>query len=43
MTDPENHWVTASEIYAGQARDDRPIDPHLRFLIRHSEVIQPWQ
>lgn len=42
-SDPENRWVTASEIYAGQARDDRPIDPNLRFLIRHSEVIQPWQ
>jgi len=40
--DRENRWLTAEEIYAGQASDQRPIDPTLRFLIRHSQVIQPW-
>lgn len=41
--DRENFWLTAEQIYAGHAQDGRPINPNLRFLIRHSEVIQPWQ
>jgi hypothetical protein len=41
--DGENCWLSAEEIYTGFAQDQRPIEPNLRFLIRHSEVIQPWQ
>jgi hypothetical protein len=41
--DRANCWLTAEQIYAGLAQDERPINPNLRFLVRHSEVIQPWQ
>jgi hypothetical protein len=36
-------WLNSEEIHAGHTSDGHPINPSLVFLIRKSEVIQPWQ
>jgi len=41
--DAKNRWLTAEEIHQKKSIDGRPVHPTLVYLIRRSEVIQPWQ
>ena len=41
--DPLNRWLSSKEICRGKTGDGQRINPLVTFLIRRSEVIQPWE
>ncbi len=41
--DPQNHWLTSDEIWAGVSRQGLRIDPLIHQLITRSQVIRSWE